>query len=356
MLTNYFFSSFKTYTRTLRYSMINPLTLTNFSQRTQSFGRSIPGVKPPDYDLLKDFKRIRNLPDLTCACCGTQMHNEQDIQNFKYVISHAADKPLIKALTNSMPYMNQTAQIVAKKIIVLAEKNDSADIKELFSMLARGRKIPFLEKQNKKLEAKLKKYMKPDILYNLPKDISSILITAYELSTKKKLNYEKTQENTGLSFIRDGIMQKLQYAMNDYPEYKNFLAAIRSDIHKLDSYYNSADAFILRCEKIKSSEIADLFFDSKTASVEHIIPRSEGGNNNHGNLLIFCRECNVDRDCFDYAKIADTNYGFVSCLKKYLSIIKEHLAKGELKGLEKYPQEVSNTLYRVSQGNIDVEI
>ena len=335
--------------------MIQPLNIPTFSQQRTSFGAFTPSKKPDDYNLLQDFKRLKNIQNLSCACCGTEMNTEKDIQNYRYVIAHAADKPLIKALNDSMDFMNPTAKTVAKKIIVLAEQNEGADIKDLTKMLAKGRKLHFLEKQNKKLEIKLKKYVKPEILYKLPKEVITTLTTAYELAIRKKYDYEKTQQNTGLAFIRDNILQKLQFAITTHPELKFLLEAIRKDVQKLDSFYNSPDAFILFCEKMNSTQIAELFFTAKRASIEHIVPRLEGGTNDHGNLLIFCKECNVERDRSSYEDMPYDNIGFIGSLRKYLYTIKEHLDKGEYPGLENYPKQVTETLYKVSNGSIDIE-
>lgn len=335
--------------------MINSISL--FSpQKAVNFGQFIPSVKPEDYDSLQDFKRIRNLPGLTCASCGTEMNSEKDIQNYRYFIANAADKPLADALTAALPYMNSTAQSVAKKVISLTSQNESADIKDILTIMARSRKMPFCERQNKKMAAKLKKYMRPEILYSLPRGVPEFLQLTYDMSTKKKLDPTRTRDNKGVAFVRDNVLQKLQYAIAEHPKYAGILSAIRADVQKLDSFYDSADAFVLRCEKLKNAEIADLFFDAKKPTVEHIVTRADGGKNNPGNLLVFCKECNVGRDRTDYREMPYVNPNFVPSLRRFFANVQGHIDNGELPGLENYPKEVAATLNKVSDGNIDIEV
>ena len=198
------------------------------------------------------------------------------------------------------------------------------------------------------------------------------ILDAIENSNCRKL---KDYVNRNRTYCYNAIKRKNSYeALIDFVRSPRFLGiksndkrgvegeinAIVSDIENPHEF--SMDAFIIRKTNTRSaSEFYHDLFEKAISSTEHLLPQAKGGQDKMSNFLAVCRQCNSSRGSIPFFRYIDLYPNAVKNTTEQITILDKMLPKliSDKKideSYEFYPQIVSKSLKRMSQGKIDIKV
>lgn len=303
----------------------------------------------------------KNLDGLPCPYCGEKMISLKTI-NKKIKKNINADTTISKILEIIKPYEEYITNPHNKVLYYIreaAEKYPKYNLNKIFQKLRKER-LPMLQKKQLSV---FKEIRNTSYKCSLNEEDSLKIKT---LTDEAKVLIEKDDLN--FPFKRKIFIKKLQQITKQFSD-KELAETINKISKKLPSSGNDADAFIVKYSgKIKTgiinnsfippqpSTIIEELFSKRLATAEHVIPQTNGGNSTISNLIVACKDCNNTRSSIpleDWLKNIEDSPKYI---QKYINAIIKRIKKGELPNHELYPIQISETLNKVSNGYINVNI
>ena len=303
-------------------------------------------ITPPQTSLSQDFmlSKINHIP---CAYCRKEMTTP------KYLREMFGDEPEIS--TDCIEKAREIGYLL------------SSEKQQILNMLTQTQTMYGLTTDNQIIRNAIidaKKYIRRDILQrfndivNIVKKSSAERQNSYLLYNEERCrNYivRKADYDELLKFVRGETF------LNIHPKSKTFaeINEIIKDIEEegRDKY---PEAYMVRRALYKTpSEFYIDLFEKTLASIDHVIPKSEGGANNRKNFLAVCRECNEKKGSTPLPVFIAADLRVKSNIEHQIKFLKmaipKFIAERKLhKEYAKYPEEISESLQMIMNGKLNL--
>lgn len=131
------------------------------------------------------------------------------------------------------------------------------------------------------------------------------------------------------------------------------------ELKQVPETFTTVDSFMVYAKDHKYSDgaiLASLITPSMT-SYEHIIPKSDYGEDKYSNGLVLCRECNQKRRSIPYSEYINYHPEMKINTQRQMDMISQYILNGSLPAeFGFYPVKTSRTLYNYSDGKINVNV
>lgn len=233
-------------------------------------------------------EKLRNIKNLTCACCGDRMLNEKIFNEFK---AKDFEGPALHSLKKLQPYeryMKKLEKSVFRILKKTAAKFPSDDLETIISK----RYYYHLGRLEEKQLNILNKMINQNI----------------NLSPKSQKKFETTVEAIkNIIFVepkdkpdkRKRIILLVKSLRNKCSE-KQQIEKMIDTINTLPSAKNDIDAFMVKYSRSTNLSIAKRLLKPSLPTLEHIIPAYYNGQDDFGNFLVLCYKCNGERSSMPY--------------------------------------------------------
>lgn len=311
--------------------------------------------------------------------CGSFYRQNSDSVNF--CSNTSAGNPLRKLKKIKCPYFG--SEILTGSEIAAVEKSldNCTNIKEVVSVLSKYRKN--MLKTEKKIFKRFTEYAKinpeaqlQDVLklwydeaitklkldeFNVLDDVDKIslklspqnALAVHAKTTKcRQVILENKKEDT---FKRRILLDSLDEIHPKKGEKKIF-QQLKDRAVYLPTSVTSENAFVVKYADRTQQEISKRLIRTSMATIEHIKPNCDDGENNIENFILTCAGANNLRSNMPLYKFIDMFPNIPKNCQKYIHQIIELIHKGWLKGNETYPYKVRNTLARESKGRILLDL
>ncbi len=130
--------------------------------------------------------------------------------------------------------------------------------------------------------------------------------------------------------------------------------------NRLPNSKRDIEAFVVKYQRRKPYETACELIKNTTPTLEHIIPFSKSENNNYGNLLLMCSDCNSARGNTKYSEFLNLFPEMRHNINKYFKDIEKLVQNNrndlKLKNMYKsYIRDAKTTLNQYTDGRISIE-
>ncbi|MBR5304492.1 MAG: hypothetical protein IKU37_06670 [Candidatus Gastranaerophilales bacterium] len=280
------------------------------------------------------------------------MLKDENVVKFSKMLASKKGKALIVALdkldnvknfgigTKRSSAYRPHRKLVVEQYKVLAKEHPTKDLYELTEVYY-DVCIENLRKAQLEIVGELREFVSSNIPFEEQERIGAV-ISDYEKRIK------------GISdepYYRKAFINEIVSAVED--EYKE---SVRKVAEKMPSSQNDVNSFFVKhYKKAKDSQdIAKRLINDSVASVEHIFPRSNKGENRLSNYLCDCAYCNNTRGPKSFDEwIKELPEGFEQRLQEYLQAIQDNVDSGKLdKKYDDYIKDVIETIEKASNGKI----
>lgn len=285
----------------------------------------------------------RNLYDMPCASCGEKTLLDLQIKCFAKDVDNKTGQDLIAALLRRKEYFRKTEGEVVDILIKSAQKNSESNLEDLVK----------ISKENYKKDLER---IQLEILEEIKAKSDKLEFEDAELLCNYINNAEKLIANSSdESYFQRKVfvygLEKLGKEFKKQDEFKNILEYAK----KLPTSSDSVSAFFVKYSRRTSEKIAERLLAPSVATTEHILPRSDGGENNTENYMVMCGDCNSKRSSMSYSKWMKIKPEMPQSFSKYINEVITRLKTGELDSVySTYPYEACKTMKEQTNGVISV--
>lgn len=297
----------------------------------------------------EDAYNLRNIPNLTCACCGKKMMNESEFAAMK---SKDYEGPAVQVLKKLQKY---------EKVMRPTEKT-------IFHLLKRS--------AAKDPNADLHRLMEKRYLYHLSRlEVKQLQVIEKAISLKLNLNEEskeelsKTLDNVKkIMFVESKkVQQKRTRIIAEFEdlqkrcgikEEKKKIDKILKVIRTLPDSKTDVDSFITKYnDKNRGNrEIGQRLLSTSLPTLDHIKASKRSGHDDFANMLVLCEKCNSERGHIPYLEWFKIHPEMPANIQKNMNKVITEINEGRLKEFDDYPEKVKATLDRVTRGNYQLDI
>ena len=253
---------------------INPISYYNYTNY-----QSPVAFKRNEFSL----NSIRNLENVSCIYCGQVMLTAQQIQEFVAKASKLRGLELAKLLVEYQPKMKRNERKIACMMKEELKKHPDADLKGILNIMY-PRHLHLLENQQEKVLLELEK-----IAVDFPRHDKELTMN-YIRHGLKKIKNKKADEH----FKRNKYISMFFMLKDYYEDFGNYIKIINA-IKAMPNTHSSIDAFIVKYSRKTSEEIATRLLLPNQSTWEHLLPQSQGGTNDIGNIVLSCGQDNSTR-------------------------------------------------------------
>lgn len=268
----------------------------------------------------------------------------QEAETFAKSISKKRGDELASALLTNINEFQYSKRTLVEKLAGAAPKYPEKNISELLGVVS-GEYIDSLRKKQK------------NIVYQMADELKN----------------RKPSQKAAFTDWQNWQIERIMDAQNE-GDFKNsrliksFISlAGKHNIHlsdkKINSYYDrlpnskkDIDAFVIKYQRRKPYETTYEFLKNTTPTVEHIVPFSKSEDNNYGNLLLMCSDCNNARGNTKYSEFLNLYPEMKQNIDKYFKDIEKLVQKKDdykLKGMYKsYIRDAKRTLKEYTNGRL----
>ncbi len=132
------------------------------------------------------------------------------------------------------------------------------------------------------------------------------------------------------TFSRSEVLENLNLASKNFPKSKDLIHNVYKMWYRLPRSFMDYDAFIVKYSKFSHNDIAQRLLSMAVASVEHIKPYAEGGEDILWNYVLTRMLYNQDKGDMNLAEYNDLNpdIGIKTNLPKYIDDICREIKSG----------------------------
>lgn len=293
--------------------------------------------KSADVDKIDAFN-LRNVKDLTCACCGEKMMDEKAFNDFR---AKEFDVPSYYALKKIAPYSNVMKK-TEKTVFNILRRSSSRDpmsdlntlIEKKFYFHLNRLEIKQLKIINKATSLKLD--LKPKSQKQLEQTISNIKNIMFVESEKQQVRSRIINE-----------FNKLRVISDEKAKIDKMIEVIRT----LPDSTNDVDSFMTKYKRRHNKEIANRLLSPSLPTLDHIIPDSKSGEDDFCNLLVLCGRCNEKRGTMPYPEWFKIHPEMPKKnIQKNMDKIIIAINEGKLIDFDTYPEQIKAKLDKVTNG------
>lgn len=281
---------------------------------------------------------------ISCPCCGEKMinFNQQETEAIAKNISKKTGDELVSELLTNIKEFQYSKRELIEKLAGVAPKYPEKNISELLGIIS-GEYIESLRKKQK------------NVIYQMTNE----------------LNNKKPSKKAVFTNWQNQQIERITNAQNEGDFKNSYLVksfadlAGKHNINKtLNFYYdklpNSAkdiDAFVIKYQRRSPYETSYELIKNTTPTVEHIVPFSKSKNNDYGNLLLMCSDCNKARGNIKYSEFLNLYPEMKQNINKYFKDINRLVQKQKddykLREMCKtYIANVQDTLNQYTDGKL----
>ena len=275
------------------------------------------------------FKKLKNV---YCAYCGHRMLTTSEINAISQRAITLKGVDLAKFLIKLQPDLKPNEKKVACIMKEELKKNSKTDLKGILQSLF-PRYVERLEKQQEKVLIELQK-----IAVDFPvhdKKITMEQIQKGFVAIRKSSSDEHFKRN---QYINDFFLLDKSY--EDFGNYMKIIEAIKL----MPDTYSSVDAFVVKYSRKTSKDIMQRLLSPSRVTIEHVLPRSNGGTNAMSNIILACGMDNSSRR----SNPLETIPGLSRNLPIYFMTLRKALAKKlpfqDLNKVELYISGIKETI------------
>lgn len=286
----------------------------------------------------------KNMPELTCACCGKEMvegtKNAEKLAS-EFVNLKGTDR--IDFLDKNMKFFRPIEKTIAKAIKELAVENLDKRTFELVTILTKNPEETLKKGQNIVLEEVDTEAIKH---YGKNNKVSEFIQNQRPLITGEKDNK---------NFSRTDFVAKLNEITTslDNEEAKGQILNKAIDMPFEKDYFRR-----MTKDGTNPYKFTRGMFINAIKTAEHIHPRSLGGPNNTSNYMSECNECNENRQNYDLNTYWQTNYPSMPYnVQQFADKVTDKIINGKIgPKFVDYPQDLKVAVESETQGVIKLKI
>lgn len=182
-------------------------------------------------------------------------------------------------------------------------------------------------------------------------DITSEELEEVKNSVIERFSFEK--DEAARPFLAKQDYRKLLEKYNCLKLEKK----INAEIDKIPRKYLTKDSFLYYASNHNyyDSLLTSAFVVPASSSVDHQIPKSQGGTDSLGNYILMCRDCNQKKSSKEFGEFLQIHPEMTKNAKKQVSYISRFILNGTLAtSCKHWPIETSKTMYDLSEGKINI--
>lgn len=321
----------------------------NNLQTAPNFGYRLPELPLDD---------VRDIPELTCGCCGDKMLTKENLNNFldSFKTKKSFQAPnVMKKLEPYLPRFKGEYKELTQMMELYAVKYPENTFSEIFQK-------PEVYKLHSTLERLYENQAKVDKM-NFFKQITKL---SAPLSGKEKLELRETNTRA-ISILNKGEYKtsvREALVKNEYKQFaqictnKEVLEKIMEEVENFPYETHAADSIILNCSIANKPDKALLsqIVQNLEATFDHIELASEGGTYAQSNGVTICGYCNKERNSLPYPKFLIVHPELVENIQKQFKKILTFITKGKLLHYDDYPEGVKKKLLEYADEKINLKI
>lgn len=287
-------------------------------------------------------KTITNLKNLNCPCCGIEMVTAEDfLSKLPSEELSGSSKRAIEAIAKFLPNLHD----VEKSAFFILRDSSKLHPEESLSSLLRME----LPKHLAKLSEKQLKIIGivEQRASSMPDELKEKVLTITDSAKNTIMPGLKPNSSP---FKRKTFIAQIEALQIEHPDDKD-LEMVCNLANKLPNSTNDIHSFIVKYSRRRSAEIGQRLVSPSVSTIEHILPKSEEGENDIGNYLAECAHCNNER----HSILLNVWIRMKPKMLKYLPI-NLHQVFGRIKNFKNklyrdYPKLVVNTIQQETVGN-----
>jgi len=333
-------------------NLINTKSNLLYKRKTTQSGYdtvSFSGIKPKLKELscipqnVEKMLQTRDIPDIYS---DSLLLNPKILKNFdKQKTYRKSSKEIIHDFEPYEKYLQPVEKEIFKRLSKMIESPGMA--KEDFRFLIRQMR-PKAETELFKKENRIFN----DIVY-LSKGLKekyAVMVNDF-IEKQRKIVFEP-QEN--VTFKRKRFLNELEQLLLKVRD-KKTVRAIMSAASKLPTSGDDPNAFIVKYSERPAAAIAQRLITPSAASIEHIHPRSLGGENDWSNYALACVKYNSDRGNCALSEMIQKNPKIPKYIQRQADAFIELANEGIITD-KNYILCYRNAFLKESEGAIDIDI
>lgn len=284
-------------------------------------------------------KQIDNVP---CACCGAEMMNSKEQNEFVAKASKSTGKELADLFGQNLHKIRRNERPVARELMERATKypNDS------------------LEKLADRGDMSANKLFNKEnliVLSNVDAKAKELYGEKNKVSNFVKIQKDMIEKNPRNGFGRGTCLETLKKLTADDQEKSQ---KILTEAIELPLDERGLGKVITKVQSSDSTGIARRLIATAVMTTEHIHPKSKGGPNNTENYMGECAECNNNRGSQNLNSYWQSTYpNMPSASQKYADYISEQIITGKMgTRYEDYMVDLEKAVETESNNAIDLKV
>ena len=217
---------------------------------------------------------------VVCPCCGNKMIDPRKLNNYLTKGTFQQSTPIvIKILDKYTPCMKKNEKMVFSTIKELHKKYPNHTLPDLLNEIKKNSEFVLIEKQSK-IFGKLYDYTKKHLSNEKLEELNGLIQKSYE---------EMYNPSSHSVFGRKKFIGLITRFAGDISEKdRDKLVEIAE---QLPSSKDDIAAFVVKYSRSSNEEIAERLLRPSTATIEHVKPRA---NNGEDSIYNYAAECAAD--------------------------------------------------------------
>lgn len=283
-------------------------------------------------------KQIDNVP---CACCGAEMMNSKEQNEFVAKASKAKGEELANIFAENLHKIRRNERPVARELMERATKYPNQKLSDLADKDMDSRKL----------------YNKENliVLNNVDKKAQELYGEKNKVSKFVQSQKSLIEKNVRNGFGRGTFLANLKKLTADDQEKSQ---KVLTEAIELPLDEKGIAKVIQKVQSSDSTGIARRLIATAVMTTEHIHPKSQGGPNNTENYMGECAECNNNRGSENLNQYWQSTYpNMPSATQKYADYISEQIITGKMgTRYDDYMVDLEKAVESESKDAIDLKV
>ncbi len=303
----------------------------------------------------QDNFAIRQIEGLSCPCCGIPMVTNREILSISNQVSTLRGEEFQEEFSKCFKYFKPFEKEIAEDLLNLSKEKPEKNIEELVDDKAKTSIKPLQESQLTVIEEIKEAVKNKDLERCKKQEIFDFLGESEEKIGK--IDEILTNEENDKHFKRKNFIKQFRIWLNESEgsENEEFFNNLLNTSCKMPNSTNNKHAFYVKHSRRSGQEIAAKLLRSSCSTTEHIKPQSNRGENNTGNYIPLCADCNSKRGNTPYNVWLQEHPAMRENLQKYLYIANNLIQNGKFddyEGYDTYVDDIIEAFKRESNGEL----
>ena len=284
---------------------------------------------------------VKQIDNVACACCGAEMMNSKEQNEFVAIASKAKGEELANVFASNLHKIRRNERPVARELMERAIKYPNQKLSELADKDMNSTKL--FNKENL------------IVLDNVDKKAQELYGEKNKVSKYAQSQKSMIERNVRNGFGRGTFLANLKKLTEDDQEKSQKLLTEAIEL-PLDE--KGVAKVIQKVQASDSVGIARRLIATAVMTTEHIHPKSKGGPNNTENYMGECAECNNNRGSQNLNQYWQSTYpNMPSATQKYADYISEQIINGKMgTKYEDHMVDLEKAVEGETQGAIDLKV